>query len=65
MKSNKQKVHVLLKGIETGDPEAALVVNEQVYVQHNPHTQEGTDGLAKLFCPTVKIRSQSDYGTCF
>jgi predicted SnoaL-like aldol condensation-catalyzing enzyme len=49
MQSNKQKVHTLLKGLETGDPDAALVVNEQVYVQHNPHTQEGNEGLAVLF----------------
>lgn len=56
MISNKQKIHSLLKGIETGDPEAALVVNEKVYVQHNPHTQEGNEGLAKLF----KRLSKSD-----
>jgi predicted SnoaL-like aldol condensation-catalyzing enzyme len=49
MQSNKQKVHTLLKGLETGDPDAALVVNEQAYVQHNPHTQEGNEGLAVLF----------------
>jgi predicted SnoaL-like aldol condensation-catalyzing enzyme len=49
MQSNKQKIHTLLKGLETGDPDAALVVNEQVYVQHNPHTQEGNEGLAVLF----------------
>ena len=54
MRSNKQKVHTLLKGIETGDPEAAVVVNEQVYVQHNPHTQEGNEGLAKLFARLSK-----------
>lgn len=56
LKSNKQKIHCLLKGIETGDPEAALVVNEEVYVQHNPHTQEGNEGLANLF----KRLSKSD-----
>lgn len=49
MGSNTQKIFKLLKGIETGDPEAAMVVNEQVYVQHNPHTQEGSEGLAALF----------------
>ena len=54
MKSKKQKIHILLKGIETCAPEAALVVNEQVYVQHNPHTQEGTEGLAKLFARLSK-----------
>jgi predicted SnoaL-like aldol condensation-catalyzing enzyme len=54
MKSNKQKIHTLLKGLETGDPNAALVVNEQIYVQHNPHTQEGNEGLAVLFIRLAK-----------
>ncbi|MCO7225979.1 nuclear transport factor 2 family protein [Pleionea sp. CnH1-48] len=49
MLSNKEKVLKLLKGIETGDPDAASVVNEQKYVQHNPHTHEGSMGLAELF----------------
>ena len=47
--TNKEKVYKLLKGIETGDPDAASVVNESRYVQHNPHTQEGNVGLAELF----------------
>lgn len=54
MPTNKQKIHRLLKGIETGDPDAALVVNEDVYIQHNPHTQEGNAGLAKLFASLSK-----------
>jgi predicted SnoaL-like aldol condensation-catalyzing enzyme len=49
MGPNTQKIYKLLKGIETGDPDAARVVNEKVYVQHNPHTQEGSEGLATLF----------------
>ncbi len=49
MLSNKEKVSKLLKGIETGDPDAALVVNENKYIQHNPHTREGNIGLAELF----------------
>ena len=36
-------------GIETGDPESAAVVNEERYVQHNPQTKEGGEGLAALF----------------
>ena len=44
-----QKINTLLKGIETGDPESVTVVNENVYIQHNPHTQEGNVGLATLF----------------
>ncbi|WP_018691003.1 nuclear transport factor 2 family protein [Algicola sagamiensis] len=47
--TNKEKVYKLLKGIETGDSEAASVVNESKYIQHNPHTQEGNVGLAELF----------------
>jgi predicted SnoaL-like aldol condensation-catalyzing enzyme len=49
MLSNKEKVRKLLKGIETGDPDAASVVNEIKYIQHNPHTGEGSIGLAELF----------------
>ena len=47
--SKKDLIYKLLKGIETGDPEAAAVVNESKYIQHNPLTQEGNVGLAELF----------------
>ena len=30
------------------------MVNEQIYVQHNPHTQEGNEGLAVLFIRLAK-----------
>lgn len=46
---NRDKIRKLLKGIETGDPEAADVVNEAKYIQHNPQTREGSEGLAALF----------------
>ena len=39
----------MLKGIETGDPNAVKVVNESKYIQHNPQTHEGSEGLAELF----------------
>ena len=39
-------VRKLLKGIETGDSEAATVVNEAKYIQHNPLTKTGSEGLA-------------------
>ncbi|WP_246128952.1 nuclear transport factor 2 family protein [Colwellia demingiae] len=52
--SNKDKIRKLLKGIETGDPDAALVVNENKYIQHNPHTKEGNIGLAELFKQIAK-----------
>ena len=45
----KARIKTLLKGIETGDPEAASVVNERQYIQHNPLTAEGNVGLAELF----------------
>lgn len=39
----------MLKGIETGDEAATAVVNPNKYIQHNPQTQEGGEGLAALF----------------
>ncbi|MBT4763217.1 MAG: hypothetical protein HOO06_16100 [Bdellovibrionaceae bacterium] len=57
----KQKIYNLLKGIETGDPNSVKVVNEDKYIQHNPQTHEGGEGLAQLFDrlsktnPKVKI----------
>ena len=45
----KQKIYNLLKGIEAGDPESVKVVNEDKYIQHNPQTKEGGEGLGHLF----------------
>lgn len=45
----KSKIHALLKGIETGDPASVAVVNPDKYIQHNPQTHEGGEGLAALF----------------
>ena len=47
--SKKDQIRALLKGIETGDPQAVAVVNEGKYIQHNPLTREGNIGLAELF----------------
>jgi len=47
--SRPDLIRKLLQGIETGDPESASVVNEDVYIQHNPQTKEGGEGLAALF----------------
>jgi len=56
MKSlRKEQVCALLKGIETGDPEAVGVVNEGKYIQHNPLTREGSVGLAELFKRLAKM----------
>ena len=47
--NKKEQIRTLLKGIETGDPKAAAVVNENKYIQHNPLTPTGNVGLAELF----------------
>jgi len=47
--NKKEQICKLLKGIETGDPASVSVVNEERYIQHNPQTQEGSEGLAALF----------------
>ena len=47
--SNKERIKALLKSIETGDPGPVAVVNEDRYIQHNPQTHEGSEGLAALF----------------
>ena len=50
MQSNRQAGIInLLKGIETGDPASVEVINPDQYIQHNPQTYEGRDGLARLF----------------
>ena len=47
--SNKDRIRALLKSIETGEPGPVAVVDEARYVQHNPQTEEGSEGLADLF----------------
>lgn len=47
--AKKDQIRALLKSIETGDPEPVAVVNEATYIQHNPQTHEGSEGLAALF----------------
>lgn len=47
--NRKDLIRRLLKGIETGDPDAVAAVNEAKYIQHNPQTHEGSEGLAALF----------------
>lgn len=50
----KELIRKLLKGIETGDPASVAVVNEAKYIQHNPQTHEGSEGLAALFARLAK-----------
>ena len=47
--AKKDQIRALLKSIETGDPGPVAVVNEDKYIQHNPQTHEGSEGLAVLF----------------
>jgi predicted SnoaL-like aldol condensation-catalyzing enzyme len=47
--TRKQQVHDLLNSIETGDSAAVAVVSPEKYIQHNPETHEGGEGLAALF----------------
>ena len=71
MTSNrKNQIYTLLKGIETGDEESVKVVNPDKYIQHNPQTHEGGEGLASLFkrlsktnpsVNIVRIFSDGDY----
>jgi len=66
----QQAICALLKGIETGEASAVAVVNPHKYIQHNPQTQEGGEGLAALFkrlskssprVNIVRIFSDGDY----
>ncbi len=47
--AKKDQIRALLKSIESGDPGPIDVVNEAQYIQHNPQTHEGSEGLASLF----------------
>lgn len=66
----KERICTLLKGIETGDEASIAVVNPNKYIQHNPQTREGGEGLATLFkriskssprVNIVRIFSDGDY----
>jgi predicted SnoaL-like aldol condensation-catalyzing enzyme len=50
----KQRIRALLKAIETGDPDGIAVVDEARYIQHNPQTHAGSEGLAVLFARLAK-----------
>lgn len=56
--NKKEQICKLLKGIETGDPASVSVVNEEKYIQHNPQTHEGSEGLANLFKRLSKTSPQ-------
>ena len=49
MSSRTDQIRALLMSIQTGQVEATSVVNPHKYIQHNPQTREGGEGLAELF----------------
>jgi len=49
-----QRIRTLLKGIETGDPASVSVISPRQYIQHNPQTHTGREGLAALFARLSK-----------
>ena len=51
---NVEKIQAMLKSIETGDPGPVAVVNQAKYIQHNPQTHEGSEGLETLFARLSK-----------
>ncbi|MBL4767093.1 MAG: hypothetical protein JKY94_05175 [Rhodobacteraceae bacterium] len=51
-----EQIRALLKSIETGEPGPIAVVNEARYIQHNPQTHEGSEGLARLFLRISKTQ---------
>ena len=65
MTSKREQIQKLLKGIETGDPEAAAVVNEAKYIQHNPRTSEGSEGLDVLFARLAKTNPRVTFVRVF
>lgn len=57
MKQNrKDQIRKLLKGIETGDPEAVAVVNESKYIQHNPNMADGFPALREELSSKATVR---------
>ncbi len=63
--SKRELIQTLLKGIETGDANAAAVVNEAKYIQHNPQTHEGSEGLAALFARLAKTNPRVTFVRVF
>ncbi|MHA6265218.1 nuclear transport factor 2 family protein [Arenibacterium sp. CAU 1754] len=65
MASKRDLLKKLLKGIETGDANAAAVVNEAKYIQHNPQTHEGSEGIAALFARLSKTNPRVTFVRVF
>jgi predicted SnoaL-like aldol condensation-catalyzing enzyme len=54
MANRIDRIRTLLKGIESGDPKTVEVVSPVQYIQHNPQTHTGREGLAALFARISK-----------
>ncbi len=65
MTSKKDLLRKFLKGIETGDAMAASVVNEDKYIQHNPQTSEGGEGIAALFARIARTNPRVNFVRVF
>ncbi len=61
----KSGIHKLLKGLETGDPSSVNVIHPQTYIQHNPQTQTGREGLATLFARLSKTSPRVNFVRTF
>ena len=59
------RIRKLLKGIETGDPDAVSVINPTQYIQHNPETHTGREGLAALFARLSKTSPRVNIARAF
>jgi predicted SnoaL-like aldol condensation-catalyzing enzyme len=46
--NRKNLICGLLKGVAAGDPESVAVVNESSYIQHDPQTPDGIDGMTAM-----------------
>lgn len=65
METKRDLLQRFLKGIETGDAMAAAVVNEDKYIQHNPQTHEGSEGIAALFARLSKTSPRVTFKRAF
>ena len=57
IQTRKNQVRELLKSIETGDLAPIAVVNQEQYIQHNPQTHEGSEGLEGVWVWYGKSKS--------
>lgn len=65
METKRALLQKFLKGLETGDAMAAAVVNEDKYIQHNPQTHEGSEGIAELFARLSKTSPKVTFKRVF